>query len=80
MKPNLRGITLLEQVGNGAGSIVFRAKDNRTDQDLAVKSVTPEIVVEIQQRDPSPEYGDNIRKSSRFTSHRSAMNGGSDTG
>lgn len=62
MKPNLRGITILEQVGNGAGSIVFRAKDERTGEDFAVKSVTPEIVLEIQEHDPSPEYGGNLRK------------------
>ncbi len=62
MKPNLRGITILEQVGNGAGSIVFRAKDDRTGEDLAVKSVTPEIVLDIQEHGPSPEYAGNIRK------------------
>jgi len=56
MKPNLRGITVLAQVGNGAGSVVFRAKDDRTGQTLAVKSVTAEIVREIQKLAPSPEY------------------------
>jgi serine/threonine-protein kinase len=56
-KPELRGITILDQVGNGAGSVVFRAQDDRTGEALAVKSVTPEIVDEIQQLAPTPEYG-----------------------
>ena len=62
IKPNIRGITIMGQIGNGAGSVVFRAKDDRTGRDLAVKSVTVEIVREIQRQAPSPEYVMNPAK------------------
>ena len=65
MKPNLRGITILGQVGNGAGSVVFRARDEQSGEFLAVKSVTREIVREIQKLAPVPEYGGDPRKTLR---------------
>jgi len=62
MKPHIRGITMLEQIGNGAGSVVFRAKDDRTGELLAVKSVTGEIVLTIQEQAPSPEFAGSVRQ------------------
>ena len=60
--PTIRGLTIVGQVGNGAGSVVFEATDDRTGERLAVKSVTRNIVVEIQKHAPSPEFGGNIAK------------------
>ena len=60
--PKIRGITIMRQVGSGAGSVVFEAKDDRTGERLAVKSVTRNIVVEIQKHAPSPEFGGNMAK------------------
>ena len=62
MKPTLPGITILGQVGNGAGSVVFRARNDETGEFVAVKSVTLEVVNEIQKLAPSSEYaGDTSR-------------------
>ncbi|MFO7899481.1 MAG: serine/threonine-protein kinase [Planctomycetota bacterium] len=60
--PGVRGITILDQVGNGAGSVVFRARYERTGETVAVKSVTEQVVRRIQELAPSPEYGGNLRK------------------
>jgi len=62
MKPRLPGITILSMVGNGAGSAVFRAREEETGEIIAVKSVTPEIVRAIQEQAPSPEFAGDIRK------------------
>ncbi len=62
MTPKISGVTILGQIGNGAGSVVFKAKDDRTGQYLAIKSVTPAIVREIQGLAPSPEYGGDQAK------------------
>jgi serine/threonine protein kinase len=58
--PDLRGLTVVRQVGNGAGSVVFEAKDDLSGEHVAVKSVTRAIVIEIQEHAPSPEFGGNI--------------------
>ena len=60
--PSVPGLAVLRHVGNGAGSVVFEARDERTGERLAVKSVTRNIVVEIQKHAPSPEFGGNIAK------------------
>ena len=62
LRPGIRGVTVLGQIGNGAGSIVFEGRDGHTGESLAIKSVTHDIVVEIQKHAPSPEYGGNIAK------------------
>ncbi len=62
MIPRLKGLTILKQIGNGAGSAVFKARDDQTGEELAVKSVTPEIIREIQKLAPSPECEGDPRK------------------
>lgn len=61
MKPNLPNITIIEQIGTGASGIVFRAKDDLTGKDLAVKSVTRETVLKMREHAPSPQRGDTSR-------------------
>lgn len=62
MKPNIRGITILSTVGNGAGSIVFKAREESSGDTVAVKSVTPEIVSAILEHSSMPEYGGDQAK------------------
>jgi len=50
MIPKLRGINIVKTIGNGAGSVVFEAVSEETGERLAVKSVTPKIVEEIQRQ------------------------------
>ncbi len=59
MGPKINGVTIIQQIGNGAGSVVFKARDDKTGDLLVIKSVTPEIVYEIQKLAPSPEYADD---------------------
>lgn len=56
MIPSIRGVTIIGPIGNGAGSVVFKARDEKTGELLAVKSVTRHIVAEIQKQAPSPEH------------------------
>jgi len=53
---------VLGQAGNGAGSIVFRARYDKTGETVAIKSVTPEIVRHIGEAGPAPEYDGNPDK------------------
>jgi len=62
MVPELNGVTITGQIGNGAGSIVFKGRDDATGESLAVKSVTRAVVLEIQKHAPSPEYAGDISK------------------
>ena len=62
LTPQIRGLTVIRQVGNGAGSVVFEARDDETGDRLAVKSVTRDIIIEIQEHAPAPEFGGNINK------------------
>jgi len=54
---------LLEQVGRGATSTVWRARDERLDRDVAVKQVTPQLHGQAADRaggagrDPHPRAG-----------------------
>ena len=62
MKPNISGITIVSTVGNGAGSIVFKARDESSGETVAVKSVTSEIVSAIMEHSTMPEYGGDQAK------------------
>jgi len=60
--PRIRGLTVLDQIGNGAGSLVFKARAEHTGELVAIKSVTRRVVLEIQGHAPMPEYGGDISK------------------
>ena len=47
-KPALKHSEIIETVGNGAGSIVFRARDLRHDRPVAIKHVTRRTIERIE--------------------------------
>lgn len=47
-KPTLKNYEIIETVGNGAGSIVFKAHDLRHDRQVAIKHVTRRTIERIE--------------------------------
>ncbi|HPD15021.1 MAG TPA: serine/threonine-protein kinase [Planctomycetota bacterium] len=48
-RPNLKGYELLELVGNGAGSVVYKARELATGNLCAIKHVTRKTIAGIEQ-------------------------------
>ena len=57
-RPRLKGYQLLETVGNGAGSVVFKAIELRTQRLCAIKHVTRRTVDAIESARRSARTGD----------------------
>jgi len=65
-RPDLKGYELLELVGNGAGSVVYRARELASGAICAIKHVTRKTIASIerarrQARDPSSRLGKYAR-------------------
>ncbi|NQT86588.1 serine/threonine protein kinase [bacterium] len=57
-KPKLKGYELLDAIGNGAGSIVYKAIDRRTNEMVAIKHVTPGTIQAIEKARRRGRTGD----------------------
>jgi len=57
-KPQIKGFEVLEPVGNGAGSVVYKAIDLRTHELCAIKRVTRKTVNAIEQARRRARVGD----------------------
>lgn len=57
-KPSLNGYEILEPVGNGAGSIVYKAREAATGQLYAIKHVTRDTIAGIEKARREARMGD----------------------
>ena len=57
-KPSIKGFEILDTIGNGAGSVVYRAIDLRTQKVCAVKHVTRTTVNAIEKARRRAKVGD----------------------
>ncbi|MBM4041213.1 MAG: serine/threonine protein kinase [Planctomycetes bacterium] len=48
-RPDLKGYEILEQVGNGAGSVVYKARETATGALCAIKHVTRKTIASIEK-------------------------------
>jgi serine/threonine-protein kinase len=57
-KPVLKGYEVLDPIGNGAGSIVYKALDRRRNRTVAIKHVTPATIQAIEKARRRMRTGD----------------------
>lgn len=53
ISPDIKGIRIDEQIGNGAGSIIFRGTELASGEAVVIKSVTPGLLDEIHKLAPA---------------------------
>jgi len=58
-RPKLNGYEVLEPLGNGAGSVVFKAIDLATNKPCAIKHVTRTVIAGIEKARRSVRVGDS---------------------